>query len=145
MKAGIDYIGVSCCFVCHDGKGKILLGKRGENCRDENGRWDFGGGQVEHGESFEQTLRRELMEEYCVEPVSIKYIGTRNLIRSLDQGSSHWIANLHLVEVDPSQVQNGEPHKIDEIGWFDLDDLPEPMHSAVADQMEFVKEYLRDV
>lgn len=26
---------------------------------------------------------------------------------------------------------NGEPQKIDEIGWFDLDDLPEPLFEPV--------------
>ncbi len=52
MKKGIDYIGVTCVFYCHDGKGKLLLHKRSENCRDEKGRWDCGGGAMELGETL---------------------------------------------------------------------------------------------
>ena len=45
-RAGISYIGTAVVFFCHDGKGNFVLSKRGENCRDEHGRWDPGGGAV---------------------------------------------------------------------------------------------------
>ena len=47
MEKGIDYIGVGVSFICHDGKGNYLMNKRSKNCRDEHGKWDFGGGAVD--------------------------------------------------------------------------------------------------
>ncbi len=67
LKRGEDYIGVTCVFFCHDGNGRFLLHKRSEKCRDEQGRWDCGGGSMEHGETFEQAVCRESGEESGVE------------------------------------------------------------------------------
>ena len=44
MQKGIDFIGITTVFFCHDGKGKFLMAKRSKNARDEHGRWDIGGG-----------------------------------------------------------------------------------------------------
>lgn len=44
LRRGIDHVGVSASFVVHDGKGRVLLQKRGAGARDENGRRDVGGG-----------------------------------------------------------------------------------------------------
>ena len=49
LKRGVDYIGVTVNFLVHDGNGRILLQKRSKQCRDEQGRWDIGGGAVEFG------------------------------------------------------------------------------------------------
>ena len=56
LKRGIDYIGVTVVFYCHDGAGRLLLHKRSVACRDEQGRWDVGGGSMEFGETFESLL-----------------------------------------------------------------------------------------
>ncbi len=47
MKRGFDYIGVTCVFYCYDKKGRLLLHKRSNKCRDEIGRWDAGGGNTQ--------------------------------------------------------------------------------------------------
>lgn len=142
MKQGIDYIGVNCVFFCHDGNGNILLHKRSQACRDEHGAWDCGAGAVEHGETFEQTIRRELQEEYGAVPLAIQYVGTRNLIRELAHGQkSHWILNVHLVLVDPQEVKIGEPEKMEEFGWFSIEALPSPRHSALDEDLFMVKNF----
>ncbi len=140
MKKGEDYTGVTVVYTCHDGQGNFLLSKRGVNCRDEHGTWDPGGGGVEFGETLEQTLRKELMEEYCVEPISFEFLGFREVHRTHSEKPTHWIAFDFKVLVDPAQAKNGEPHKMDEIGWFRLDALPTPLHS----QYPFFLEKYRD-
>lgn len=64
IRAGIDYIGITTPFYCNDGKGKFLFHKRSKNCRDEQGAWDPGGGQLEFGQSLENSVLREVIEEY---------------------------------------------------------------------------------
>ena len=116
--------------------------KRSRNCRDEQGRWDTGAGSMEFGETFEETVRREVMEEYGVEPLEIQYIATENILREHNGLATHWIKNLHHVLVDPEKVKNNDPDKIDEIGWFTLDDLPKPLHSQALKGIEQIKKHL---
>jgi ADP-ribose pyrophosphatase YjhB (NUDIX family) len=128
-RRGIDHIGVSASFVIHDGEGNVLLQKRGPNARDENGNWDVGGGAIEFGESIDEALRRELHEELCVEPIDIQCLMVYDAFRELNSVPTHWIAIIHAIQVDPSQIKIGEPDKIDELGWFKSDTLPSPLHS----------------
>ena len=70
MKRGEDYTGVAVVYFCHDGKGNFLLNKRGVNCRDEHGTWDPGGGGIEFGDTVENSLRKEIKEEYCTDVIN---------------------------------------------------------------------------
>jgi 8-oxo-dGTP pyrophosphatase MutT (NUDIX family) len=143
-KRGIDYIGVNCVFWCHDGNGKVLFHKRSKNCRDEQGTWDAGGGAMEFGETFEDCVRREAKEEYGVEALKIEYVTTKNVLRENNGRQTHWIKNLHRVLIDPKQAKIGEPHKMDELGWFTMDNLPSPLHSQIPDEVEAIKKYLKN-
>ena len=60
MIQGKDYVGVSVVYFCHDGNGRFLMQKRGQNCRDEKGNWDIGAGGLEFGLTIEDTLRKEM-------------------------------------------------------------------------------------
>ena len=124
---------VSCVFVCHDGNGRIVLARRGTGARDEPGTWDTGAGALEHGESFEAAVAREVREEYSADALEVATIGVRNILRR--SPVSHWVAVVFAVEVDPTQVLLGEPHKFDALDWFSLDDLPQPQHSQLADTL----------
>lgn len=139
LKRGVDYIGVTCVFYCHDGKGNLLLHKRSNKCRDEIGCWDVGGGSMEFGESFEEAVRREIKEEYCADVVDLKFLGVNNVIRKNGEAKTHWIAVLFAAQVIPEQVKIGEPEKMVEIGWFAVDDLPSPPHSMLLTHLEWVK------
>ena len=140
LKRGIDFIGVTCVFVCHDGTGRFLLHKRSKNCRDEQGRWDNGGGAHEFGATLEETVKREIKEEYGADAFNVKRVKIYDAHRKLDDGTpTHWLAVVYAAQVDPKQVKNNEPHKIDELGWFTLNDLPSPMHSQSIGNLQAVK------
>ncbi|MEX1026698.1 MAG: NUDIX domain-containing protein [Candidatus Paceibacterota bacterium] len=129
MQKGIDYPGITVVFFCHDGQGNYVLAKRGKNCRDEHGCWDPGGGGVEHGESVEETLKKEIAEEYCTDVLEYEFLGYQDVFREANGQRTHWIALTFKVLVDTNKVANGEPHKMDEIGWFPMKSLPTPLHS----------------
>jgi ADP-ribose pyrophosphatase YjhB (NUDIX family) len=129
MRKGIDYTGITVVFASHDGHGNYLLSKRGVTCRDEHGTWDPGGGGLELHDTVENTLRKEIKEEYCTDVLDYEFLGYRDVHREHEGVKNHWIALDFKVLIDPSKVQNGEPHKLDEIGWFRLDALPSPLHS----------------
>jgi len=141
-KRGVDYIGVTNVFFCHDGQGNLLLHKRSAACRDEQGRWDCGGGAMEFGETFEQAVAREIREEYGVEPLELVRATTANVLRENNGVKTHWIAVIHVAKVDPADVRINEPEKMDEIGWFKVGELPEPLHSVLMRHFDLVKDHI---
>lgn len=142
LKKGVDYTGVTVVFACHDGKGNYLHALRGPNCRDEHGTWDPGGGGLDTHDTVEETLRKEIREEYCTDVLEYEFLGYRDVHRSHDGKKTHWIALDFRVLVDPTKVDNGEPHKMDDVAWFRLDELPESLHSQYPHFLEKYKDRL---
>lgn len=142
MKKGEDYIGVAVVFICHDGAGKYFLSKRGEHCRDEQGRWDCGGGAVDFGDTAEETLRREIREEYGARVLSFEFMGYRDVLREQVGKKTHWLSLDFKVLIDPKEAKNAEPHKFDAVGWFPLSNFPEPLHSQLPYFLEKYREKL---
>jgi len=124
MQKGVDYTGVTIVFCCHDGRGRFVMARRSENSRDEPGIWDIGGGGLRFDEAVEDCLRREVREEYCCEVLDYEFLGFRDAHRVHNGVKTHWVSLDHLVLVGPSQVSIGEEHKLEELGWFTLDNKP---------------------
>ncbi|NCN82435.1 MAG: NUDIX domain-containing protein [Candidatus Pacebacteria bacterium] len=139
---GIDYIGITFTFFCHDGNGRFVMALRGKNARDEQGRWDLGGGQLEFGEDAIASLKREIKEEYCADVLEHEFLGYRSVLREQKGKQTHWLSLDYLVRIDPTQVANGEPHKLDAVEWFTLDTLPSPTHSQCPNFLKAYKEKL---
>lgn len=139
-RRGIDHIGVSVSFVVHDGKGRILLQKRGPKARDERGRWDVGGGAIEFGETIEQAVIRELKEELLTKPLEVKFLKVYEALRQFENKLTHWVTIMHAVKVDPSKVAIGEPDKITDIDWFSANNLPQPLHSQFSKSFDVALE-----
>ncbi|MEX0616755.1 MAG: NUDIX hydrolase [Candidatus Woykebacteria bacterium] len=134
MIKGQDYPGVTIVYFCHDGKGSVVMAKRGKNARDEHGRWDIGAGGLELGETIENTLRREIKEEYCTDVLEFEFLGFRDLHRKHNDQKTHWIGLDFKVLVDPTKVKIGEPHKFDDLKWFSFEELPNLPKNKVHSQ-----------
>lgn len=147
MKKGIDYPGVAVVFICHDGQGQIIMNRRSAKARDEHGTWDIGGGGVDHGEKLEETLKREVMEEYCSPIVNHEYIGYRDVHRTHGGAATHWVVFDYVVQIDREKAGLGDPEKMDEIKWFRLDKMPpySERHSQAPVFWELYEEKLNSV
>ena len=123
MKKGIDYIGVGVGAIIIDPAGRVFLAKRGREARNECGKWEFPGGSVEFNETLEHALAREVMEEYGVEiEVQALLDVVDHIIPSENQ---HWVSPTFICAMKSGTPRIREPHKCEEIGWFDLDRIPE--------------------
>ena len=135
MKVGEDFIGVGVVFYCHDGEGNVFMSRRNGNARNENGRWDIGGGKVELTERVEDALQREIKEEYLTEILAKEFLGFRDVFSLVSQEgnieSMHWIVFDFKVLINSTKAGNGEPHKFDDVRWFEKNSLPEPQHSQL--------------
>lgn len=142
MQQGVDFIGVCVVFFCHDGKGNVLLGFRSKNARDEQSSWDIGGGGVEFAHGVEESLKREIKEEYNATVKDYKFLGFRDVHREQNEKTTHWIALDYKVLINPEEVKNNEPHKFEKLEWFAFDKLPQPMHSQWPMFLKLHKEKL---
>jgi ADP-ribose pyrophosphatase YjhB (NUDIX family) len=142
LRKGIDFVGISVVYFCHDGKGNFVMAKRSQNCRDEQGMWDIGAGGLEYGDTAEETLRKEIKEEYCADVLGFEFMGYRDVCREQNGQVTYWLALDFKVLVNPAQVKIGEPHKFDQIKWWTLNNLPpdEQIHS----QLPFYLKKYRD-
>jgi ADP-ribose pyrophosphatase YjhB (NUDIX family) len=149
MQVGVDYIGISTPFYCHDGKGRFVLHKRSLKCRDDYGVWDPGGGQLEFGSMAEENVLREVKEEYGCDGVITDRLPTFSVFRDWDGKRTHWLAAPFFIQVNPKEVRINEPDKIDELGWFTLNSLPSPLHPgfviALKNFPECFKKYGRTI
>ncbi len=143
MVKGIDYTGVIVSFYCHDGQGNYVMHKRGLNCRDEHGSWDFGGGGLKFNEKLLNAVTREVEEEFGTVPIEIESLGNSEVFRIHEGKPTHWIAFRYRVLLDRNHVINNEPHKHDDLKWVTLDMLPSPLHSQVASEIERYKDFLK--
>lgn len=81
---------------------------------------------MEFGETLEQAVRREMIEKYGTEIEIIKQFPAADHL--IPAESQHWVATTFLVHFKQGQEPKiMELDKCDEIGWFILDKLPQPL------------------
>ena len=140
---GVSFVGVGTVFFCHDGNGRMLMSKRSQKCRDERGRWELAGGSLKWGSTAKDNVKREVKEEFAADAQEITFLGYRDVFRKLDDGTpTHWLILDFAVLVDPKQVKLNEPEMADEIGWFTLDNQPQPQHSQ---HQIFMQKYAQEL
>ena len=108
--------------------GRILLMRRLRP--PEAGLWGIAGGKVELFETASAAAEREIAEELGVR------IEARELLCVVDQidreSGEHWLAPVYLVRDIEGEPMILEPHKHERLGWFDLNDPPQPLTAAAA-------------
>ena len=102
--------------------GKVLLGRRKNSHAD--GEYASPGGKLEYMESFEDCVKREVLEECGLSVTNIKLLFVSNI---------KTYAPKHFVNIELSaDWVSGEPQtfpdeKIGDWAWYDIDNLPTPI------------------
>jgi 8-oxo-dGTP diphosphatase len=143
MQKGVDYIGVAIVPFLHDGNGRYLVGLRTDKCRDEHFTWEpLGGGGLKFGETIEEAIVREVLEETGAKPFNFKYLGFREVHREHEGKKTHWLAFDYQAQVNPETIKIMEPEKCAEIRWCTVTEIPTPMHSQFPLFLERYKDRL---
>jgi len=119
-------------------KGKVLLGKRHEDPKKASsllkgaGTWTMPGGKLNFGESFEEGVKRETLEETGIRLRKAEVICVNN-----DKIESAHFVTIGLFSDDfEGSPKVMEPDKITEWHWFELDNLPSPLFFPSARVLE---------
>lgn len=107
--------------------GKVLFGKRqGSHGADT---WCPPGGHLEFGESWEQCVRRETMEEAGIEIQNVRFAGVVDNYQP-DWGT-HYITIFMRADYASGEIVNCEPEKCSGWQWVSWESLPSPQFAPV--------------
>ncbi len=143
MKRGVDYIGVGVGAILVDGEGRLFLARRGPQAKNERGLWEFPGGSVEFGEKLADALRREMREEYGVEIAVGELLDVVDHI--LPEEGQHWVSPTFICAIVAGEPVIREPGKCAEIGWFDLDEMPDDLTMITRVNLGHYRQHVRAI
>jgi 8-oxo-dGTP diphosphatase len=108
---------------------RVLLVHRSPSKRAYPDCWDLPGGVVENGGSELGALVRELHEELGVQIATASTTPLCRLtVRPADEPA---VLSAWLVRDWRGTPANVAPEEHDELGWFELEDMPPPVHPPV--------------
>ncbi len=114
--------------------GKVLMHKR--KSAHGGGEYAWPGGHLEHMESFEECVRREVREEAGIEIKNIKFLRILNLKA---YAPKHYVDVGFTAEWASGEPQTLEPDKNEGWDWYDIDNLPEPYFKGIDSYIEAYK------
>lgn len=91
------------------------------------GLWGTVGGHLEYGETPEQTIEREALEELGIKITNLKHLCTA----SFTIEGKHYIDISFTAEIAAGEPTPLEPDKIEVVEWFDLDHPPKNLFPPV--------------
>ncbi|HEX7734872.1 MAG TPA: GrpB family protein [Ktedonobacteraceae bacterium] len=138
MKPGRDYVGVGVGAMVFNREGRVFLARRGPKASNERGTWEFPGGKVSFGEKLTEAVTREFAEEYAMVIETTELLGVNNHI--LPDEHEHWVSPTYLARHVSGEPRILEPEKCSAIGWFHLDELPEPLSLVSQDDVRMYRE-----
>lgn len=115
--------------------GKVLLGKR----KSLLGKGDYAwpGGKLEFMESFEECAKREAKEEAGIEIKNVRFVRLMNW-REKTLGK-HFVDIEVMADWESGEPTVCEPDKCESWGWYDFDNLPEPLFAPMLSSIEAYK------
>ena len=112
---------------------RVLLAHRSPNKHAYPDVWDLPGGVIEEGESELRALTRELHEELGVHiATGSAFHLCRVLAGPADEPA---LLSAWLVREWEGRPANLAPEEHDDIGWFNLEELPPPAHELVRQKL----------
>jgi 8-oxo-dGTP diphosphatase len=114
--------------------GKVLLGKR--NGSHGAGEYAWPGGHFEYMESFEGSLKREVMEETGMEIQNVRFLRLLNLKQYAPR---HYVDLGFIADWKSGEPKVMEPDKCEGWDWYDIDHLPQPLFGTVDTFIEAFK------
>ncbi len=104
--------------------GKILLGKR--KGAHGSGEYSSPGGHLEYMESIDECAKREVLEECGIKINNLKFLHVAN---DLSYAPKHFVNISFTADWESGEPQVLEPEKCESWGWYEIDNLPEPLYS----------------
>lgn len=113
---------------------KTLLWKRKGN--HWWGEWSFPGGHLEYGETWDQCVRREALEEVGITLKNIRFGTVTNDVHTDSQ--KHYVTVVMVADYDSGEIQNLEPNKCEGWEWFSWGslDFPSPLFLPVQNILD---------
>ena len=118
---------------------KVLLLRR-FNTGYEDGNYSMIAGHVDPGETFTQCIIREAEEEagILLKPEDLEFVHVMH--RSPKNNEYHERIDVFFIAKKwEGKIVNKEPHKCDDLSWFDLDTIPENVIPHVKQAIERIK------
>ena len=108
-------------FVLKNGKFLMALrkGSHGEN------NWSLPGGHLEFGETFEETAKREVLEETGLAVTNVRFGAVTNDFFKDD--NKHYVSVWVVSDFESGVEQATEPEKYTDLRWVDFETLPTPL------------------
>ncbi len=119
-------------------KGEVLLGKRKGSLA--GGEYAAPGGHLEFGESFEEAVKKEVMEETGLEVGKIEFFYVDNNLRYIKSAGKHYVTLSFRVEYIGGEPKVMEPEKVESWYWYALDNLPSPLSEFAEKGLAILKD-----
>jgi len=103
--------------ILHDGR--FLLVRRGR--APAKGLYAFPGGRVEAGETLEQAVRREVLEETGASIINLRHVVDLNIVAEDDAQRIEFILSVHAAEYAGGKIVAGDD--ADAVVWANVDEM----------------------
>lgn len=109
---------------------KVLLDQRNKD--SGKAEWELPGGHLEFGESFEECIKREFLEEAGIKVTAQKLVS----VAPNKMYGNHYVILAFLVSTKSKAVVKHKEREIHlDWKWFDLDQLPENLFIAAKNAL----------
>lgn len=128
-------VGVGAVILDENNRILLVLRKRSP----EAGFWSLPGGKVEFMETIENAVIREISEELGIDIEITRLLCVTNHI--IPSENTHYVAPTFITRIINGVVENKEPHAIEKVQWFSIDDMPEKITITTDFALKQLKGY----